>query len=401
MNRNRGVVTGILIILCVIPGNISASVFTGEGVLYFDRGHYWIELHLLSSVEDTSMAGDFSREQFVIIDSDKEDMIFSPSRVEVVSTDSGKKVVILSSGKLKGRKCYGIIFRSKGCEDTRLGPVCDPFYYSAGGAVSEPEGFFERYVASAFSTEGEYYRVNRLSYGYDLSSERTVSEIEIEPEFGNSVIRISPFFNYDRVAYAKDSGTGKETDRRKAGVDLSTSFWAGMMRYSTFLDYSHGREEESAGVEKELLYSQSISASFAVRYDNLFDRVNIDGSSVFKGMDLIFGYAWFDSSRSDLWKTDDFGRNSPFLKGRATWTVFSGLQISYAIESYWPSSSGRKAELMHGVRIRLLLRDLLESPRGRSYHPDLEFGIDRGRRFPLFEFEEKVFLGFTFDLYPW
>ena len=401
MNRNRIAIAVILIILCAIPDYISASVFSGEGALYFDRGHYWIELPLVHPADDSSMVEDFSKEQFVIIDSDDEDTVFSPSRVEVVDTDSGKKVVILSSGKLKGRKCYRVIFRSKEHEDTRLGPVCDPFYYGSEGTGSEPEGFFKRYVASAFSTEGEFYRFNRLSYGYDLSSERTMSEIEIEPEFGNSVLKISPFFNYDRVAYSKDAGTGRETARRKAGLDLSSSFRAGMMKYSTFFEYSHLREEESTGIEKELIYSQSISASMVVRSDNLFDRVNIDGASVFKGIDLIFGYAWFDSSRADPWKTDEFGRNSPFLKGRATWTVCSGMQFSYAVESYWPSSISGKAERMHRFRIRLLLRDLLESPGGRSYHPDLELGVDRGRRFPFFKFEEKVFLGFTFELYQW
>ncbi len=391
----------MLIVFCLISGHISASVFSGEGALYFDRGHYWIELPLVYSEDDSSMAEDFSSDQFVIIDSDDEDMIFSPSRVEVAGTDSGKKVVILSSGKLKGRKCYRIIFRSREDVDTMLGPVCDPFYYGYEGTGMEKEGIFKKYVAPAFSTEGEFYRFNRLSYGYDLSSEKATSEIEIEPEFGNSFLRISPFFKFDRVTYSKDSGTGRESARRKAGIDLSSSFRAGMMKYSTFLEYSHLREEGSKGIEKELLYSQSISASIAVRSDNLFDRVNIDGASVFKGIDLILGYAWFDSSGADLWKTDEFGCNSPFLKGRATWTVWGGLQFSYAVDSYWPSSISGHAELIQRFRICLLLRDLLESPGGRSYHPDLELGIDRGCRFPLFKFEEKVFLGFTFDLYPW
>jgi hypothetical protein len=51
--------------------------------------------------------------------------------------------------------------------------------------------------------------------------------------------------------------------------------------------------------------------------------------------------------------------------------------------------------------VRLLLRDALAGPEGRSYHPDLELAVDWGRRLPFFDREERILLGFTFDLYPW
>ncbi len=401
MKTVKAAIAGILIVLCALPGHVSASVFSGEGALYYDRGHYWIELPLVISDDDSVTVEDFAPGRFVITDPDDIDSSFSPSRSELVRTDSGKRVVVLSSSRLKGRKCYLVVFRSAEGEETELGPLCDPFY--DGTALERPgrDGFFKRYVASAFSTDGEYYRFNRLSYGYDLSAERTTTRIEIEPEFTSSRFSLSPFFDYDRYSYKKDSGSSRDAARRRAGIDLSASFWLGGIKYSPSLRYCHLREEGSDGAGTELAYSQSISASVGVRLDNLFDRVNIDGSSVFKGIDLIFGHAWFDSSGTDPWKTDEFRRDSPFLEGRGTWTVFGGLQISYSIVSHWPDSDADNAELMHRFRIRLLLRDLLERPAGRSYHPDLEFGIDRGRRFPFFGFEEKVFLGFTFDLYPW
>ena len=55
----------------------------------------------------------------------------------------------------------------------------------------------------------------------------------------------------------------------------------------------------------------------------------------------------------------------------------------------------------HSVRFRLLLRDVLPAQTGRTYHPDVEFAYDAGKRLPLFAEEEKVSIGFTFELYPW
>ncbi|MBN2069985.1 MAG: hypothetical protein JW814_00905 [Candidatus Krumholzibacteriota bacterium] len=394
------IATLLLLSAPVFPRHINASIFTGEGAVYFDRGHYWIELPLSSGEEDSREAEDFPPEAFTVIDLDRDDEAFSPSGVRLVSTFSGARTVILSSGKLKGKRCYRVVYRQGEEGEVVIDQICDPFIYDPATS-SRQGGFIKRFIAPAFSTEGEYYRLNRLVYGYDLSSDKTTSEIEIEPRFGSGLFMVSPRFDFDKVVYPERSGPRSETARRSLGASVSSSIRSGILKYTTELEYAHRREEESAGVKGGLLYSQSILAGMTVRFDNLFDNVNIDGSSVFKGVDLSVGYAWFDSSASDLWKTDSFGFDSPSVKGRFTWTVLGGFQISCADESFWPSSLGGRIRTLYAVSVRLLLRDMLEHPRGRSYHPDLEFTVERGRRFPLFEFEEKISLGFTFDLYPW
>jgi len=399
MLEGKGIIAGLLFALVLVPCLIYASVFTGEGAIYFDRGHYWIEIPISHSAGDSALAGGFLKDQFVIIDLNEEERSFFPSKIELIKTVSGRKVVVLSSGKLKGRRCYRVIFNSVDHGGFVIEPICDPFYYSADDSDSS-KGFFERYIAPAFSTEGEYYRFNRLSYGYDLSSEKSVSEIEIKPSFGNDLFSLSPSFNYDRVVYDIDSSSRLETSRRGIGAELSSGLRVGKLKYITGVIYSHRREEKSES-EKGLIYSQAVRAGITIRFDNFFDRINLDRRSVFKGADLSLGYAWFDSSGTDLWKSDSFRFDSPYLEGKITWTVFRGLQISFAERAFWPSSSGSRAQRLKRIRVRLLLRDMLDRPRGRAYHPDLEFGIDSGRRFPLFKNEERVFLGFTFDLYPW
>jgi hypothetical protein len=62
---------------------------------------------------------------------------------------------------------------------------------------------------------------------------------------------------------------------------------------------------------------------------------------------------------------------------------------------------GGSWEYWNRARVRLLLRDALERPKGRSFHPDLELAVDWGRRLPFLSREERILLGFTFDLYPW
>jgi hypothetical protein len=79
--------------------------------------------------------------------------------------------------------------------------------------------------------------------------------------------------------------------------------------------------------------------------------------------------------------------------------VAAGLQLSYGIESCRPGSGAWHC--WQRARARLLLRQALAGPGGRSYHPDLELALDWGRRMPFFEKEERIMLGFTFDLYPW
>ena len=148
-------------------------------------------------------------------------------------------------------------------------------------------------------------------------------------------------------------------------------------------------------------YAHSIRVTAFARLDNLFDSVNRHCLSVFKGIDLGFGYAWYRSNDEEVWGESELESTTPYAIVRATWTLVYGLQFSYALESYWPSTLNERFEEFHVLRVRLLLRDLLEKEQRKSYHPDLEFSLDDGRRLPLFEREKRVSIGFTFDLFPW
>jgi hypothetical protein len=122
--------------------------------------------------------------------------------------------------------------------------------------------------------------------------------------------------------------------------------------------------------------------------------------SVFKGVDLGFGYAWYRSNNEEVWGSGNFERVTPIASARATWTVLYGFQLSYAVDTYWPTSLNESIEAYHSVRFRLLLREVFAGPSRKAYHPDLEFSYDTGKRLPLFQQERMVTLGFTFDLYP-
>ena len=139
------------------------------------------------------------------------------------------------------------------------------------------------------------------------------------------------------------------------------------------------------------MYTQSLTVEGRIRFDNLFDRVNRYCLSVFKGVDLGFGYAWYQSDEGDLWGSSEFGRTTPFVNLRATWTFLYGFQLSYSLRSCRPASGNDEFTEFHSVRFRLLLRDVLPAQAGKAYHPDIEFAFDTGRRLPLFEREEKGF----------
>ncbi len=290
MSGREKIILQVLMILFMSPGQASATVFSGEGALYFDRGHYWIELSLSGIDEGTPGLLEFSRAQFVIKDQAQGEGSFSPSRIEVIETPTGRKVVILSSGKIKGKRCYTVIFHADNGEETFIGPVCDPFFYKASRKHGGNKGFFDRYIIPAFSTSGEHYRFNRLSYGYDFTSEKSSTELEIEPRFGGRIISVQPFFEYDGVTYEPGSSDERDITRRKAGLSALASSWVGEMKYTLALEYRHERESGSSATGETVSFSQSVAAEGAVRLDNLFDNINRHGSSVFKGIDLVIGH---------------------------------------------------------------------------------------------------------------
>ncbi|MCK4549126.1 MAG: hypothetical protein KAU49_03115, partial [Candidatus Krumholzibacteria bacterium] len=340
--------------------------FTGECAVFFERGHYWVELGL-SSAADTFESSELSRRDFVITDG-ATGQSFNPSRVEIVSGGESGRFVVLSSGKLKGKRCYRVLY-GRGASAKEFGPVCDP----AGKEPSPVDGgaaeFFRDHVAPAFSAYGEEYRFNRLSVGYDFTSSRGSTDIAVEPVFGRGRFSVIPFFTHDGTTYTSGS-VERTTSRLRTGIDAVVRGWTGPVRLSFEGGYTYDRESPYYG---SIRTASSARGAGTVRLDNLFDRINRHAVSVFKGIDVGAGYAWYDSTEAGG-KLPDGG---PLLIARITWTLAASLQLSYGMEACYPGSE--EWQYWHRARVRLLLRNALAKPRGRSYHPDLELAVDWGR----------------------
>ena len=394
---------GIISLLCLLTFSSQAGEVpvTGEGALFFDRGHYWIELAFYDSEGKNVLPHAVETSQFTVQNLAVPDRTFKPSRVELLERDGGGGVVILSSGRLKGVACYRVTFRSNADTEMTIDSICDPFHFVPGEEVCASKSFFRRYIASAFSRSGDIYNLNQFRYEYDLSAEKTFSNLSIQPCFNVSGWEIEPAFEQRRTVYYTADLGKVPVNRRALGVTLSKSSWVKEIRVSLSAEYHHERSILSPGDMDSTVYAQSAKVGFSVRLDNFFDSVNRYCFSVFKGMDLGFGYAWYQSNDEEVWGSSDFESMTPYLAGRVTWTFIYGFQLSYLLESYWPSSLHDRFEEFHSLRFRLLLRDVLQKEPRKPYHPDLELAFDEGRRLPLFEREKKVSIGFTFDLFPW
>ncbi len=381
----------VILVLLLIPRPVSASAgpdFTGECAVFFERGHYWIEL-ALSTTADTLDSSDLGRREFVITD-DASGKSFNPSRVEIVSGGESGRFVVLSSGRLKGRRCYSISFGS-GPSARELGPACDPAGRDPSSVGGGAARFFREYIAPAFSAYGEEYRFNRLSAGYDFTSSKASTEIFVEPVFGSGRFAVTPFFTYDGTTYTS-GGLERSASRMRTGIDAAARGWTGPVRLSMEGEYTYYRESSAGGA---LRTASSARAVAAVRLDNLFDGINRHAASVFKGIDVGAGYAWYDSIEA----VGGLSEGGPLLMARVTWTLAASLQIAWGVEACDPREGGW--QYWQRARVRLLLREALARSKRRSYHPDLELAVDWGRRLPFFDREERITLGFTFDLYPW
>ncbi len=385
----------------ILLAAVQAAGATGsaDGVLYFDRGHYWIELTLggLEGSLDEQTVSDPSRFEIRAIDGGSP---FKPYRVELLEHEPGKTVLVLSSGKLKGRRCYSVIFRLPEGDEVAVDSICDPFLSEPRSRFCAEREFFRKYIASAFSRSGSMYNLNRFDYGYDFSAERSTSHLAVQPCFEFRGWAFEPGFEYGSVTYLTGGSGSSNALRQTVAVKLSKSGWAGKLGLSVEAGYEHERSSPSDGGES-VQYSHSVTFGGRVRLDNLFDHLNSYCTSVFKGVDLGLGYAWYESNDEEVWADSGFERTTPYLMTRFTWTFLYGFQLSYSLESYWPTSHGENFEEFHSIRLRLLLRDVLDKPGGKRYHPDLELSYDRGRKLPLLEDEKKVMIKFTFDLYPW
>jgi len=365
----------------------AGSMFTGENAVFFERGHYWIELEL--SAADTLETGDLDRHDFLITDEETGES-FDPSRVEIISGGAGGRFVLLASGRLKGKSCYTVSY-GEGASAQEMRSICDPFGSEPSSAAGGAAGFFRDHIAPAFSACGEEYTWNRLSVGYDFTSSRGSTDIAIEPSFGKRWVSVTPFFTHDGTTYMS-GGIERDVSRMRAGISAAARKWAGPVRASLEAGYLYDRESSYSGTVRT---ASSARAAGTVRLDNLLDPLNRHAVSVLKGIDLGAGYAWYDSTEAG----GGLSEGGPLLIARATWTLAASLQLSYGLEACHPG--GGEWSHWNRVRVRLLLREALGRPEGRPYHPDLVLAVDWGRRFPFFEREERILLGFTFDLYPW
>lgn len=387
----------MLVSVAAAFSNSTAAVKPARGVLFFARGHYWIELTFSGSDGQINTPENPDPSDFTILDlSDKKSSGFTPSKVRI---DYDKNTVILSSGKLKGKKCYRVTYRINKSDHIVFDLICDPFYFNAAEGKCPCKSFFALHVAPAFSKSGNLYNLNRFSYGYELSENRETSELDIQPRFKIKKWELCPSLQWDKVTY-HPAGDPHVSGRRTFDIRLSRSVWVKELRYSLLISYNHKRitsEKESGKIPS---FSQSFSALGTVRLDYFFDNYNKFCYSVFKGVDLSFGYSWYETG-GEIGGKSNSGSITPFLKTRFTWTLLYALQFSYSLESSFPSFMNDNFEEFHKIRIRLLLRELLPAQKRKSYHPDLELVFDTGKRSPLFIQEEKASLGFTFDLFPW
>ncbi len=395
--KGRAWPVSALIVVISLLALSRAHSSPGEGILYYDRGHYWIVLILDVPAGGGNM-GEFSREDFTVTDLAGGDS-FHPSRVEFLGAKDGSAALVLSSGKFKGRTSYRIVYGPPGKDGKVIEPVRDPFH--SPPAVENT--FFRRYIAKAFARSGNYYSLDEFSCSYDFEAEKAVSEISVRPRFDLRVVSVSPAFKQDGTVYTGEAPGKRSAVRRDAGLTLSSFRWLGGLRTGIELQYEHERTKKGDGSQQTIVYSQSFNAAAEVRLDNLFDPVNgaIDRFCVFKGIDLTGGFAWHYSNDEDVWGSSDFRMRTPFLGGRITCTLLDGIQVSYSIESFFPSFPENSRLYFHDFRIRLLLRDALEPPEGKSFHPDLEFVYETGERLPLLEKEKRYSIGFTFNLFPW
>lgn len=387
MFLSQAVVLVLLIISRAVPA-FAGPDFTGECAVFFERGHYWIELGLVERA-DSFESGSLGRSNFLITDNSSGES-FNPSRVEIVSSGKSGRFIVLSSGKLKGKRCYTVSHIVKN-GTLEFPPVCDPSGKEPLPVDGGAAGFFRDCIAPAFSAYGGEYRLNRLSVGYDFTSSKGSVDIAIEPVFGGGWFSVTPFFTHDATTYTS-GGLERSASRMRTGIDAAVRGWAGPVRLSFEGGYTYDRESSVGG---SLRTASSARAVGMVRLDNLFDPINRHAASVFKGIDVGAGYARYDSTEAGGVLSD----GGPLLAARITWTLAASLQLAYGVEACDPE--GDSWQYWHRVRVRLLLREALAKPKGRSYHPDLELAVDWGRRLPFFGREERITLGFTFDLYPW
>jgi hypothetical protein len=391
------------LLLCLVISPAAAAPGRGEGALYYARGHYWIELVLYDSKGAAYLPDTLETNRFIVERIDEEGESFKPSKVQGMRAESGDPFILITSGKLKGGRCYRVTFRNGDGPDTVVERICDPFYYEPGGVACAGREVFTRYIAAAFSRTGDVYALNKLGVEYDFTAEKSFVHFVIEPVFTLGEVNIKPYFEIEGSNYRYDNEYDRHIERRMSGLSLSGSLWAHELRFSADAQYHHERSEGWLPAEPFTMtkHHHRLMVTGRAGLDNIFDAVNSYCLSVFKGVDLALGYAWYTTDDTESWSASGWDHATPYVNGRFTWTFLYGFQFSYSYESFWPGEFDHRRAWFHSIRFRLLLRDVLERPERKSYHPDLEFRYDAGRRWPVFLDEKTLSLGFTFNLFPW
>jgi hypothetical protein len=182
---------------------------------------------------------------------------------------------------------------------------------------------------------------------------------------------------------------------------LSRAVWASDLRCAIAAAYGADRTTLERASGDSTVRSRSASVEGRVRFDNLLDPANRFPASVFAGVEASFGWAWYLAEGDGPLGGRRSGRLAPFAGIRASWTVLYGFRLSYSLQSFWPASGGETFAAFHSARMRMLLGDVLARRSERAYHPDVEAVWESGRRPPFLEREERISIGFIYDLYPW
>ncbi|MDD4857408.1 MAG: hypothetical protein PHD74_04790, partial [Candidatus Krumholzibacteria bacterium] len=285
----------LAIFLVILAPAVSRAQISAEGVLFFDRGHYWIELAFRGPAGRDTIPPDPVRAEFEIEKLGGASERFKPSKVEASAVRDGSPVLVLSSGRLEGRSCYKVTYRPMNAEPLVIDSLCDPFCAAQGGFECRGKTFFRNYVAAAFRRDGDACDMNQFKYEYDFSGEKSSASLVIEPLFKTRGFAIEPLFEQSTVAYSFRTSGKISTDKRSFGIGLSKSIWAGDLRLSIGAKYRHDRSALGLAEGDSVVFAQCVSAEGRVRFDNLFDGVNRYCVSVFKGVDLGFGCAWYES----------------------------------------------------------------------------------------------------------
>lgn len=396
-----------LLLLAAAPGEAATrepaparneAPLRAEAVFYYDRGHYWIEVAFLTQEGRDSIPADIAASRFTIAGAGGEGGAFHPSRAETAS-DGARRYVLLSSSRLEGRACYRLIYAPAAGETVAVDSICDPF---AGTDASEtrPGGRWRRAVAGLFARGEDPWRLNSLSFEHELSLGRSSMRLAVEPRLRARGWRVEGALRLGESSAALSGGSMAHAGRQDLSLGVSKAGWSHRMRFAAAAACRLERAAWEGAAGDSSLASWSAALEWRVRLDDLLDAAGVSPWGVLKGVELAFGYELHGRAGEGETGRSGFERIAPFSSARATWTVLDALQLSYSIESHWPDALGESPAAFRCLRARLLLRDEVERPPGKAYHPDVELAWDAGRRPPLFRREERVSLGFAFDLYP-